>query len=64
MNQSPEKNKYIIKNQKFCSIPFLYIQLRFKRRHCSWQFTVTYGCELGMRKNVPKEQSRQPEEVF
>lgn len=26
MNQSPKKNKYIIKNQKLCSIPFLAIQ--------------------------------------
>lgn len=28
MNQSPKKNKYIIKNQKLCSIPFLAIQPR------------------------------------
>lgn len=44
MNQSPKKNKYIIKNQKFCSIPFLYIQLQFKHIHCLRQiisFTVT-----------------------
>lgn len=26
MNQSPKKNKYIIKNQKLCSIPFLAMQ--------------------------------------
>lgn len=26
MNQSPKKNKYIIKNQKLCSIPFLPMQ--------------------------------------
>lgn len=37
MNQSPKKNKYIIKNQKLCSIPFLYIQLQFKHIPCSWQ---------------------------
>lgn len=33
-----------MKNQKFCSIPFLYIELQFKHTHCSWQimsFTIT-----------------------
>lgn len=65
MNQSPKKNKYIIKNQKLCSIPFLAIQPSSNTYSAHGNAAAcTYSWEPTLAKSLPKEYSHKPQEVF